>query len=465
MSLPFLRRRSRAGGRASGGGRRGRRPPLRVTTEVQSTVYKIARLTLTAVLAFVLATALLPRGGPQPLLSPLTALLVVQFSVVGTIRASILRVAAVTSGVLVAVMASVTVGFSWWTLGLTILAALVIGHVLRLGEHVLEVPISAMLIFALGAASEAGAAERVLETLIGAATGLAATLLFPSVRVRPAEEAVQDIAEKLRTLIEEIAEGLRGERTPGEAARWQEEAERLAREIGQTDRDLVAAEESVRLNPRARRIVDAGVALRNAMETMEHCMLSLRGLTRSLADDERFGERGRLMTDPKLRRELGDALAGIAASIAAYGRLARSDLARDARPFHAEQDLEVRVDVARERRARLRRELHGRAAAGDLWPLYGEVSMDVDRLIENLRVEHRARAREHWRRHRGAARHLPERPVQVVQQAGHQLRRAAGSAVQAAERTARHPGDRRSNGDRRSDDHRPDDRRSNGDRR
>lgn len=432
MSLPLLRRRADRGGRAG-------RSPLRVTTEVQSAAYRIARLTLTAVLAFVLAVAVLPPGGPQPLLSPLTALLVVQFSVVQTIRASILRVAAVTSGVLVAVLASSTIGFSWWTLGLTILAALVIGHVLRLGEHVLEAPISAMLIFALGAASEAGATERVLETLIGAGTGLAATLLFPSVRVRPAEEAVQDIAEKLRELIETIADGLRGDRTGGEAARWQDAAERLARELGRTDRELGAAEESVKLNPRARRLVDAGVALRNAMETMEHFMLSLRGLTRSLADDEGFGERGRLLTDPSLRRVLGDALAGIAASIAAYGRLARSDLSRDARPFLAEHDLEMRVDVARERRARLTRDLHERAAAGDLWPLYGEVSMDIDRLIENLRVEHRARAREHWRRHRGASRHLPAKPVRAVQQAGHQLRRAAESAVQAAERSARDP--------------------------
>ncbi|NVI92658.1 aromatic acid exporter family protein [Actinomadura sp. BRA 177] len=435
MPRPFFRPRSDRGDRAG-------RSPLNVAMEVQSAVYRIAWLTLTAVLSFVLADTVLPPGTPAPLLSPLTALLVVQFSVVGTIRASILRVMAVTSGVLVAVMAASTIGFSWWTLGITICAALVIGHVLRLGEHVLEVPISAMLIFALGTASGAGAAERVLETLIGAATGLAATLLVPSVRVRPAEEAVEDIAEKLRALIEEIAEGLRGDRTGGEAARWQDAAEQLARELGRTDRDLGAAEESVKLNPRARRLVDAGVALRNAMETMEHFMLSLRGLTRSLADDEGFGERGRLLTDPALRNGLGDALAGIAASIAAYGRLARSDLTRDARPFLAENDLEVRVDVARERRARLRRELHGRAAAGDLWPLYGEVSMDIDRLIENLRVEHRARAREHWRRHRGATRHLPERPVQAVQQAGHQLRRAAGSATRAAERHPRKPGDR-----------------------
>ena len=170
---------------------------------------------------------------------------------------------------------------------------------------------------------------------------------------------------------------------------------------------------------------------------MEHCTLSLRGLTQSLADDERLGGRGRLLTDPVLRPQLADALAGIAASIAAYGRLARSDLDRNARPIKAEQDLEVQVDTAREHRARLAQELHERATACDQWPLYGEVSMDLDRLLEHLRVEHRTRAREQWRRHRGATRHLPERPARVVQQAGHQLRKAAASAMAAAERTAR----------------------------
>nr|BFE38313.1 aromatic acid exporter family protein [Actinomadura rugatobispora] len=405
-------------------------------------MYRITRLTVTAVLAFVLALSLLPPNGPQPLLAPLTALLVVQYSIYQTIKAGILRVAAVTSGVLVAVLAAGTIGFSWWALGLTILAALVIGHVMRLGEHVLEVPISAMLIFALGTASESGAVERLLETLIGAATGLAATLLVPSVRVRPAEEAVEDIAERLRELIQQIAGGLRGPPAEHEAAGWQDKAEQLAREIGRTDRDLGAAEESVRLNPRtrARQLIDAGVALRDAMETMEHFTLSLRGLTRSLADDERLGARGRLLTDPDLREELGDALEAIAGGISAYGRLTRSDLARDARPFLAEQALEVRVDVARERRARLARRLHERAAAGDIWPLYGEVSMNVDRLIGHLRVEHRARARQRWRRQRGAARHLPELPARAVQQARHQLRKAAEANAEA-ERIARDPDD------------------------
>ncbi|TDC97101.1 aromatic acid exporter family protein [Actinomadura sp. 7K507] len=436
MAPAFFRRRDRS--------ERSGRSVLHVATEVQSAAYRIARLTITATLSYVLALAVLGQDGPKPLLAPLTALLVVQFSIYRTIRAGILRVGAVTSGVLVAVMAASLIGFHWWTLGLTIFTALTIGHVLRLHEHVLESAISAMLIFGLGTASEAGATTRVLETLIGAATGLAATLLVPSVRVRPAEDAVQSITEKLCALIEEIAGGLRGEPVKDQAAGWQDSAGRLAQEIGRLDRELSEAEESVALNPRtrARRLIDAGVGLRDAMMTIEHFTLSLRGLTRSLADDERFGERGRLLTDPELRRDLGDALSGIAASVAAYGRLARSDLARDARPVRAEQDLEVRVDIARERRARLTRALRRRAESGELWPLYGEVSMDVDRLIEHLRVEHRARARENWRRHRGAARHLPARPVRVVQQAGHQLRRAA-------ERSARESGapDRRDHRD------------------
>ena len=398
---------------------------IRRAAEVPPAVTRIARLTITAVVAFVLALKLLPYG-PRPLLAPLTALLVVQYSIYQTLRAGILRVCAVTLGVLVAVLAAGTIGFSWWALGLTILTALTIGHLLRLRDHLLEVPISAMLIFALGTASGSGAVDRVLETLIGAATGLAATLLVPSVRVRPAEEAVQDIAERLRELLEEIADGLHGDPVRDQAAHWQERAERLAHEIGDRDRELGAAEESVRLNPRtrARRLIDAGVALRDAMETLEHLTLSLRGLTRSLADDERLGAHGRLLTDPSLRRALGDALAAVASAISAYGRLSRSDLDREARPFLAEQALEMRVDIAREKRARLDRLLHERAAAGELWPLFGEVSMDVDRLIGQLRVEHRARARQRWRRRRGASRHLPETPVRVVQQARDQIRRA-----------------------------------------
>lgn len=607
--------------------RAGRAPrsPLHLTTEVRSTAYRITRLTLTAVASYVLALALLPKGIPPPLLAPLTALLVVQHSVYQTIRMSIHRVASVTSGVLLAVLFASTIGFTWWTLGLTILAALTTGYALHLGDQVLEVPISAMLIFALGASSGWAAADRVLETLIGAGTGLVATFLVPSVRVRPAAEAVTDLSGRLSALVGGMSSDLTRAPARGEAARWLDEANRLNRDLSRTDRELGDAEDSVRLNPRARDLIDAGVALRNGVETMEHFTLSLRGLTRSLADDERFAEevpeaereeeepsegrepseerepsggeepedaprqdrgavprqerrgaaqedgdgspregaedspredededgdrdgdawqrrvaelldsarhgtvhtngkrvqiggdgeraanargdgpssedarRGgtgadglsgagadgpggagsdglggataswtgrnpdessaaegswggagdadrpapeaaarRLLTDEGVRHQLAETLEEIASCMTAYGRLIRSDLKRgSARPIDAERELEQHVGAARERRDLLVGVLRQRAAEGDRWPLYGEILMDLDRLIDHLRVEHRARAREEWQQQRGAAaRHLPERPARVVRQAGYQLRRAAAAAERSARAT------------------------------
>jgi uncharacterized membrane protein YgaE (UPF0421/DUF939 family) len=56
------------------------------------------------------------------------------------------RVASVVAGVLLAVGLSAWVGFTWWSLGITIAIALAVGYALNLGEHTLEVPVSAMLI-------------------------------------------------------------------------------------------------------------------------------------------------------------------------------------------------------------------------------------------------------------------------------------------------------------------------------
>jgi hypothetical protein len=50
--------------------------------------------------------------------------------------------------VLLAILLSDTLGFTWWTLTVIIAMTLVIGYVLRLGVNILEVPISAMLILA-----------------------------------------------------------------------------------------------------------------------------------------------------------------------------------------------------------------------------------------------------------------------------------------------------------------------------
>lgn len=144
--------------------RRGRRPGLRT-----------AKTTLAAVLSFVLARQL--GTSPAPVLAPLTALLVVQLTMYETGASGLQRVASVVVGVLIAVGVASYVGLTWWSLGAVVAASLIIGPLPRLGARLLEVPISAMLVLAVGGA-ECAALDRVYETLIRAGVGVAVNLVI-----------------------------------------------------------------------------------------------------------------------------------------------------------------------------------------------------------------------------------------------------------------------------------------------
>jgi len=144
--------------------RRGRRPGLRT-----------AKTTLAAVLSYVLAQHL--TTSPQPVLAPLTALLVVQLTMYETVASGLQRVVSVVAGVLIAVGVATWVGLTWWSLGVVVAGSLVIGRLLHLGDHLLEVPISAMLVLAVGGA-EGAARDRVYETRIGAGVGVAVSVVI-----------------------------------------------------------------------------------------------------------------------------------------------------------------------------------------------------------------------------------------------------------------------------------------------
>ena len=146
------------------------------------------RLTGAAVAAYLAAVLVL--DDPRPVLAPLTALLVVQVTLVGTVADSLRRILSVIAGVAVAVGFSAFVGFSWWSLALIIAVSLLVGQFLRLGAHQLEVPISAMLVLAVGG-SETAATDRISATIVGAAVGLAVTWCSrpPCSRSRPARRS------------------------------------------------------------------------------------------------------------------------------------------------------------------------------------------------------------------------------------------------------------------------------------
>jgi len=138
----------------------------------------MVRLTAAAVASYVIARLIFPRS--EPLLAPLTALLVVQLTPVSLLTSGVQRVVSVVAGVAVAVGFSSLVGLTWWSLAILIAVSIVIGQVLRLGPNLLEVPISAMLVLGVGVrGAESAAWHRIAETLVGAGVGVLSNLMFP----------------------------------------------------------------------------------------------------------------------------------------------------------------------------------------------------------------------------------------------------------------------------------------------
>ena len=135
------------------------------------------------------------------MIAALTALLVVEVTLFDIVTSGVQRVVSVVAGVMLAVWFSSFVEITWWSLGILVAASIMIGQLLRLGPHLVEVPISAMLVLGVGGA-EGPASDRIVETLIGAAVGVAVNLLFPpAIRSDTAAKAVQKFAEEIAKLL------------------------------------------------------------------------------------------------------------------------------------------------------------------------------------------------------------------------------------------------------------------------
>ncbi|MEU7137369.1 FUSC family protein [Streptomyces sp. NPDC046261] len=348
-------------------------------------VVQAVRSTLAAVISYVVALQL--SNEPAPLTAPLTALLVVQVTLYSTLTTGIRRVNSVVAGVLIAIGFSALVGLTWWSLGLIILASLVIGRFVRAGEFVPEVAISAMLVLGVTRVAET-AWDRVLETLIGAIVGLLFDVLFvPPVWVQPASQAIEHLSRRMGQLLQRVGDEVVGHTPVAEAAARLHEARRLDHDIVQVDASLRQAEDSLRLNPRVKEGLLFRVVLRTGLDALEIAAVVLRVLCRTLTDlaKERTQE-------PLFPTEVGESLQDVF-----------RHLARAVESFAVLITTQVSAN-AEEAEDRLVRELAaGRASrdrAADLllesvrrhprqWQLHGALLAEVDRILDELDVEKR----------------------------------------------------------------------------
>ncbi|MFE0389767.1 aromatic acid exporter family protein [Streptomyces bungoensis] len=350
-------------------------------------VVQTLRSAAAATVAYVIALRLSPE--PAPLTAPLTALLVVQVTFYATLTNGIRRVNSVVAGVLVAIAFSLLVGLTWWSLALLIVAALAVGHLVRVDEYVAEVAISAMLV--LGVTTVGFTAwARIVETLIGAVVGMACNLLLPPpVWVDEAGQSIEDLARRVRQLMLRMGEEAAGRIPWEQAAERLHEARRLDHDIVRVDAALRQAEDSLRLNPRVREGLLHRVVLRTGLDTLEICTVVLRVLARSFTDLAKARGAEDLFP-PRVGAVVEQLLSEIADAIVSFAVLVTTHLSENAESAEARLTAELHTAAGtRDRLAELLQE-EVRADWAN-WQLMGAVLTEVNRIIAELDTEHRTR--------------------------------------------------------------------------
>jgi uncharacterized membrane protein YgaE (UPF0421/DUF939 family) len=213
-------------------------------------------------------------GNNIPVFAPLAALLTVQVTVWDSLARGLQRVLGVVVGVLVAY------GFA----RLVIFVSLLAGRVLRLGQQgSIQVPVSALLVLVLGATTGGYAVDRVVDTVVGAATGILVNLVIvPPTQIDSARRGVNAFAAAIATLLRDVAQSF--ERPGADRAAQLQQARRLSDDTAAAALAVERSEAATRLNPSGRRDRPAVQTLQAAVGTLTLVERAARGVTRALAD-------------------------------------------------------------------------------------------------------------------------------------------------------------------------------------
>jgi hypothetical protein len=291
-------------------------------------------------------------------------------------------VASVTAGVLLALAAADLLGLHWWSVGLVIFVSLAVGQVLKLGPHRIEMAVSALLVTTLGGTLGI-ARTRVLETLIGAGVGVLVNAVAPPVYIRPAGDAIYGLADDMAGVLAgaaaDLAEGWSGE----DAYERLREARELDGEVGEVREAISRAEDSLRLNPRRRLVGDPSDELREGMSTLEHSVILVRGIMRSLVDlDTATGGRG---PDPALAAAIRELLEELAVAVRTFGEHVAASVPG---PEANQAPLLRALARARAGRDRLAKAMTtGPRGEPEVWSVHGHLLANADRLLSELDPE------------------------------------------------------------------------------
>lgn len=261
---------------------------MRIVPSLQTTartpLLQVAKTSIAAIVSWLLCAALL--GQPLPIFAAIAALLVVQPSVNQTLAKGVERSVGVIVGVVLAFGVGQLFGNASWIVLAVIVVALLLAWAFKLGPgSANQIPISAMLVLAIGAQTPDYALDRIIETVIGALVGLAVNVaIVPPVLLRPAHLAVARLLRESAGALDAIGASLEGPQSRPELDAMIAKARSL-RPLRDTAEEAIArGEESLTLNPRGgrhRRVLERDVELFDRLSIL---VTRIIGMARAIHD-------------------------------------------------------------------------------------------------------------------------------------------------------------------------------------
>ncbi|MDY0946467.1 FUSC family protein [Frigoribacterium sp. CFBP9039] len=257
----------------------------RIRQSKRTPLLQVVKTSAAVIAAWFVSVALLQQ--PLPIFAAIAALLVVLPSVNQSFVRGLERSVGVIAGVLIAFAAGLVFGDATWIVLVIVVVSLLVAWAFRLTpSSANQVPISAMLVLAIGAQTPDYALDRVLETIIGAAIALAVNaLIVPPVLLAPAHLAVGRLARDIASVLDETAAVLS---EPVDAARLRaglDDARALRAAQARASSAVTAGVESLQLNPRASRnrsVLEADGALLDRLTVLVNRVV---GMVRSVHDN------------------------------------------------------------------------------------------------------------------------------------------------------------------------------------
>ncbi len=215
----------------------------------------VARLAVAVTVSWLIAGAV--SQSPLGIFAPVTTLLVVQGSPWSTLGLSLQRILGTGVGVLAASIWVNLVGLSWWSFFLAVLAALLVARLVPWSiAGQMQIPVAVVFVLALGAGSMRDDVWRVLDVVIGGATGLIAVYVYPP---RPRPHEFEGALERYRDAILDVLErvgaesGSQPELLPDGVNHAYVDQSRALRQVAEVARQaLTKLAESAQWNPRGR---------------------------------------------------------------------------------------------------------------------------------------------------------------------------------------------------------------------